>query len=228
MRWKNSLAIPIVALLLAVAIGMLLIGYVINNRVFYTALEEREKDKTNSIRFATLTIIDSEVRKLTTLSNLLNTDGKITAGLIHYQRTGGDFRPLKSAMDNLFTQIDTKIFVVTDPAGTVLYRANEPLRRGDRLRVWGVEEAAAGTSIIAASEGPGGWAIWALAPIRAGKRVIGILILGTRIDGELAGKISRETGARISFANLNGVLTGSSPPERTLRYDPSIIRDVLL
>ncbi|MGZ8463427.1 MAG: ATP-binding protein, partial [Candidatus Deferrimicrobiaceae bacterium] len=227
MRWKNSLAIPIVALLLAVAIGMLLIGYVINNRVFYTALEGREKDKTNSIRFATLTIIDSEVRKLTTLSNLLNTDGKITAGLIHYQRTGGDFRPLKSAMDNLFTQIDTKIFVVTDPAGTVLYRANEPLRRGDRHRVWGVEEAAAGTSIIAASEGPGGWAIRALAPIRAGKRVIGILILGTRIDGELAGKISRETGARISFANLNGVLTGSSLPEGKPRFDPLIVREVL-
>ena len=44
MRWKNTLAVPIIALLLVVAIGMLLIGYVVNDRVFYSALEEREKD----------------------------------------------------------------------------------------------------------------------------------------------------------------------------------------
>src|SRR5659263_483088 len=131
-------------------------------------------------------------------------------------------------MDSLFAEIDTQVFVVTDPEGVVLYRANEPLKRGDRERVWGFEEAAAGAYIVAASEGPNGWAIRALAPIRTGTRVVGVLILGTRIDDELAGKISRATGARISFANLNGVLTGSWPPERPLRYDPSIIREVLL
>ena len=228
MRWKNTLAVPIVALLLVVAIGMLLIGYVVNDRVFFSALEEREKDKANSIRFATRSIIDAEVRRLSTMSKILNTDKDLSAGVTRYQRAKGDLAPLKSAMDDLFAEIDTQIFVVTDLEGVVLYRANEPLRRGDRERVWGLEEAAAGAYIVAASEGPNGWAIRALAPIRAGTRVVGVLILGTRIDDELAGKISRETGARISFANLNGVLTGSSPPERTLRYDPSIIREVLL
>ena len=79
LRWKNSLAIPIVALLLVVAVGMLLIGYLINDRVFYIALEEREKDKANSIRFATRSIIDAEVRKLSTLSGLLKTDDGLAA-----------------------------------------------------------------------------------------------------------------------------------------------------
>jgi signal transduction histidine kinase len=228
LRWRNTLAVPIVALLLVVAIGMLLIGYVINDRVFHSALEEREKDKANSIRFATRSIIDAEVRRLSTISKILNADGNLSTGIARYQHAKGDPGPLKSAMDHLFAEIDTQVFVVTDPEGMVLYRADEPLRRGDRERVWGLEEAAAGAYIVAASEGPNGWAIRALAPIRTGTRVVGVLILGTRIDDELAGKISRETGARISFANLNGVLTGSSPPERTLRYDPSIIREVLL
>jgi signal transduction histidine kinase len=228
LRWKNSLAVPIVALLLVVAIGMLLIGYVVNDQVFHFALEERERDKANSIRFATRSIIDDEVRRLSTITKVLHTTEGLSVGITHYQRTKGDLGPLKAAMDDLFAEIDTHIIVVTDTEGVVLYRANEPTRRGDREQIWGFEEAAAGAYVVAASVGPSGWAIRALAPIRTGTRVVGVLILGTRIDNELAGMIARETGARISFANLNGVLTGSSPPDRKLRYDPSIIREVLL
>jgi len=228
LRWKNSLAVPIIGLLLVVATGMLLIGYVVNDRVFHSALEEREKDKANSIRFATRSIIDAEVRRLSTVSRILNTDEDIVAGVTRLRHGKGDPGPLKSVMDDLFAEVGTQVFIVTDLEGVVLYRANEPTNRGDRERVWGFEEAAAGAYIVAASEGPNGWAIRALAPIRAGTRVVGVLILGTRIDEELAGIISRETGAMISFANLNGVLTGSSSPERKLRYDPSIFREVLL
>jgi len=80
LRWKNSLAIPVIALLLVVAIGMLLIGYIVNDRVFYTALEEREKDKANSIRFATQSILDAEVRKLSTFrASLRRTTGSSRA-----------------------------------------------------------------------------------------------------------------------------------------------------
>jgi len=227
LRWKNTLAVPIVALLLVVAIVMLLIGYFVNDRVFYSALEEREMDKANSIRFATRSIIDSEVRRLSTISRILNTDEDLIAGVTRYRSTKGDLGPLKSAMDELFAEIDTQVFIATDLEGKVIYRANEPLKRGDMDRAWGFEEAAKGAYIVAASEGPHGWAIRALAPLRAGKRVVGVLTLGTRIDDELAGKISRETGARVSFANLNGVLTGSPPPESKPRYDPATIREVL-
>ncbi|GAB4240056.1 MAG: hypothetical protein OHK0028_18130 [Deltaproteobacteria bacterium] len=221
MRWKNSLAVPIVALLLALAVGMLLAGYVINDRVFYTALEEREKDKANSIRFAVRSIIDAEVRKLSTLSSLLKSDDGLAAGIAHYRRTGGDLRPLKSAMDDLYWRIDTQVFVVTDTDGVVLYRANEPRKRGDRHQVWGFEEAVSGTDVIGASEGPNGWAVRAVAPLRAGNRIAGVLILGTRLDDAFASKISRETGARISFANLNGVMSrggrsDSRPPDLSL------------
>ncbi|MDD5761528.1 MAG: ATP-binding protein [bacterium] len=227
MRWKNSLAIPVIALLLVVAIGMMLIGYVVNDRVFYTALEEREKDKANSIRFATRSIIDAEVRKLSTLSGILKTDDGLVAAIAHYHRTGGDIRPLKAALDDLFWRIDTQIFLVTDTDGVVLYRANEPLKRGDRHLLWGFEEAVTGTDVIGASEGPKGWAIRALAPLRTGKRISGVLFLGTRLDDAFAAKISNETGAKISFANLNGVMSGSGrnsawPP------DPSLIRHSLL
>ena len=228
MRWKNSLAVPIVALLLVVSVGMLLIGYVVNDRLFYSALEEREKDKGNSIQFATRSIIDDEVRRLSTISKVLNADAELSTGVTHLQHTKGDFGPLESAMDRLFAEINTQVFIVTNPEGVVLYRANEPRKRGDRLRVWGFEEAAAGAYIVSASEGPNGWGIRALSPIRAGTRVVGMLVLGTRIDKELAYRIAHETGARISFANLNDILADSSPPDSKPRYDPSIIREVLL
>jgi signal transduction histidine kinase/CheY-like chemotaxis protein len=227
LRWKNSLAVPIVALLLVLAIAMLLVGYFINDRFFYDALEEREKDKANSIRFATRSIIDAEVRKLSILSNLLKADQGISAGLTRYYSAGGDIRPLKSAMDGLFWRIDTQIFLVTDVDGVVLYRANEPLRRGDSHAFWGFEEAVSGTDTVAASEGPKGWAVHAMVPLHAGNRIAGVLVLGVLFDDAFAAKISRETGARISFANLNGVMSGDGrsdawPP------DPSLIRQSLL
>ncbi len=228
MRWKNSLAIPIVVLMLMMAIGMLLIGYVINSRVFYSVIEEREKDKANSIWFGTRSLIDAEIVKLSTLSNLLKADRGITAGLVHHERTRGDILPLKAAMDDIFWQIDTRIFVVTDPGGTVLYRADEPLRRGEPYPAWGIEDAAAGTPIIEAAEGPRGWTINSISPVRSGKRIVGLVILGIRLDDAFARKISRETGAGIAFANLNGVLTGFSSRAEKPPYDQSVIREVLL
>jgi signal transduction histidine kinase len=226
LRRKNSLAIPIIALLLFVAAVMLLVGYFVNDRVFNSALEEREKDKINSIRFATQSLIESEARKLSTLSGLLKTNEGLASAIAHYRRTGEDIRPLKSIMDELFWKSDTRIFVVTDPEGVVLYRANEPLRRGDVQHVWGLEEAASGEDAIGASKGTNGWAIRALAPVRKGKEIVGILILGTMLNHDFARKISRETGARISFANLEGILSGSSGNASTT--DPSLIRLCLL
>ncbi len=228
MRWKNSLAVPIVALLLLLAVGMLLIGYYINDKVFYTAIEERERDKANSIRFATRSIIDTEVRKISTLSGILKTDARIAAALAAYRRSGGDVGPLKSALDDIYWRIDTQVLLVMNTDGIVLYRANEPLRRGDTHRVWGVEEAASGTDIVGASEGPHGWAVRSFAPVRLGKEVAGVLVLGTRIDDAFTEKISRETGARVSFANLDGVLTGSGPQGTAARYDSAAIRESLL
>ncbi len=227
MRWKNSLAVPIVALLLVVAFSMLMVGYYINQRVFYSALEERERDKANSIRFATRSIIDAETRKLSTLSKVLKMNKEISAGLADYHRTGGDFRRLKSAMDDLFWQIDTQIFLVTDVDGIVIYRANEPLRRGDSHVFWGFDEAVSGTDIVAAAEGPKGWAVRSMVPLRLGNRIAGVLFLGLRLDDVFAKKISQDSGARISFANLNGVLTGSSGG-KTAVYDPALIRLSLL
>jgi len=227
LRLKNTLAIPIVGLLVVLAVAMLLIGYFVNNRVFYSALEEREKDKANSIRFATRSILDAEVRRLSTISRILNTDRALVDGLALYGRAEGEIGALKSAMDDLYVGIETQVLLAANLEGKVLYRANEPLKHGDIDRPWGFEEASRGEYIVSASEGERGWAIRAMAPLRAGNRVVGVLVLGTRIDDELAERISRETGARISFANLNGTLTGSSHPAGNSGHDPSIIREVL-
>ncbi|MGZ8450061.1 MAG: response regulator [Candidatus Deferrimicrobiaceae bacterium] len=68
MRWKNSLAVPIVALLLVVAFGMLLIGYVVNDRVFHSAIETSllqttaifhpDPDRYRAVLYAPLKVVD--------------------------------------------------------------------------------------------------------------------------------------------------------------------------
>ncbi|MGZ8441403.1 MAG: response regulator [Candidatus Deferrimicrobiaceae bacterium] len=90
MRWKNSLAVPIVALLLVVAVGMLLIGYVVNDRVFHSAIETSllqttaifhpDPDRYRAVLYAPLKVVDE------TFCLIVETDMTAFRGMLHRNR----------------------------------------------------------------------------------------------------------------------------------------------
>ncbi|MGZ8474203.1 MAG: response regulator [Candidatus Deferrimicrobiaceae bacterium] len=90
MRWKNSLAVPIVALLLVVAVGMLLIGYVVNDRVFHSAIETSllqttaifhpDPDRYRAVLYAPLKVVDE------TFCLIVETDMTAFRGMLRRNR----------------------------------------------------------------------------------------------------------------------------------------------
>ena len=60
-------------------------------------------------------------------------------------------------MNELYPQLGTDIFLVTDVHGMVLCRANSPTERGDLHLVWGMDEALAGQAIVALAGARGVW-----------------------------------------------------------------------
>jgi PAS domain S-box-containing protein len=228
MKLRNSLAIPIIFILVFVAFSTLFVKYYFNIQTLRKAIESREEDKTEDIYFIINSMIKGEVKNLTALSKVLKENRDLAAGLVHYYKSGGDLEPLRKVMDQLYSKLAADVFLVTDLQGIVIYRANDPSSRGDDHNIWGLDEALAGEDMVTSMQGPHGWAIRALAPVLADQKIQGVLFLGTRIDDKFAKKIAVATNTQVSFGNLTGILASSFPPEQLRLIDKAMVERSLL
>ena len=190
-------------------------------------MEERDQDKNRDIIYIINSIIKIEINKLSALTKVLKENNELAKGLADYAGPGGDIKPLQQAMDRLYANLDTQIFLVTDRQGMVVYRANEPSVRGDDHNVWGMDEALAGEDVLTASIGPHGFAIRSLAPISRANKIYGVLILGTRFDDSFAKKIADATKTQITIGRVRSILASSLPPDQR-PFDPAIVERCIL
>ena len=119
-RFRNSIAIPIVFILLILTAGILLAGFQINRNVFYNVFEEREKSKAKNIHLTIESMLSSEEKRLNSLAKVLKRDTDISYSLYHYKLAGGDLRPLKSVMNQLYAQMNLPLFIMADRNGNIL------------------------------------------------------------------------------------------------------------
>jgi PAS domain S-box-containing protein len=226
LRVRNTIAIPIVALLLAIGSGLLAAGYYINKSVFFTVFEERESSKARNIHLTIESIVSTEVKRIATFAKILRNDTDIAFGLFQYRGAGGDIKPLKSAMDQLYPKMNLPVFVMADANGKVLYRAGKEKGPTDgalrEMPAFG--KALKGKQVITAARGPDGFGIWAIVPVHVFEKgkPSGVLILGSRIDNEFAKKIARETGSQAFLATRDGVVAGSYDIGIPKAFDPSL------
>ena len=213
LRPRNTIAIPIVLLLLFIGAGILTAGYYINKSVFHTVFEERESNKAGNIHLTIESIVSTEVNRISSLAKILKNDTDIVYGLFHYSGTQGDTRPLKSAMRQLYPKMNLRLFVMTDTNGNILYRAGkEKVPVEGKLETMPVfKRALKGEQVVTAIPTPEGFGIWTIAPVYVfGKaKPSGLLFLGNRIDNDFAKKIARETGSQVFLATADGVFAKS-------------------
>lgn len=230
-RVRNSIAIPIVLILLSIALVIFVSGYYINKSVFYSVFEERESNKARHIHLTIESIVSTEVKRIWSIGKILKNDTDIVYGLIHYAGTHGDAKPLKSAMDQLYPKMNLPVFVMADLGGNILYRAE----KGKAFPEWRLREMPAfrralkGEQVITASQGPGGWGIWTIIPVYSfGKgKPSGMIFLGSRIDNTFARRIAQETGSQMFIATAEGVIAGSYDSNLPKAFDPSLARSSL-
>jgi signal transduction histidine kinase len=230
-RVRNSIAIPIVMILLSIALVILVTGYYVNKSVFYSVFEEREGNKARNIHLTIESIVSMEVKRISSMARILKNDTDIVYGLIHYNGTHGDAKPLKTAMDQLYPKLNLPVFVTADAAGKILYAAGKgkPLPEGRLREMPAFRRALKGEQVITASRGAGGWGIWAVVPVYGfGTRdPSGMILLGSRIDNTFARKIARETGSEVFIATAEGVIAGSYESALPKAIDSSLAKSSL-
>ena len=218
-------------ILLSIALVILVAGYYVNKSVFYSVFEERESNKARNIHLTIESIVSTEVKRISSMAKILKNDTDIVYGLFHYTGTHGDTKPLKSAMDQLYPKMNLPVFVMADPGGKILHLAGKGKDLpGGRLREMpAFRRALKGEQVITASQGPGGWGIWAIVPVYGfGKgNPSGMILLGSRIDNAFAGKIARETGSQVSIATAEGVIAGSYDSALPKAFDSSLAKSSL-
>ncbi|MBE0569389.1 MAG: response regulator [Deltaproteobacteria bacterium] len=228
---RNSIAIPIVSLILVIGSGVLTAGYYINKSVFHTVFEERESNKARNIHLTIESIVSTEVTRISSLARILKNDTDVAYGLFHYNGTRGDAKPLKSAMDQLYPKINLPVFIMSDPGGNVLYSAGtgKGPNQGRLKGTPAFKKALKGEQVITAIPAPEGFGIRAIVPIHGfgSGKPSGLLILGNRIDDVFAGKIARETGSQVFIATSDKVIAGSYDPGVSGTFDPRLAKDSL-
>ena len=231
LRLRNTIAIPIVLLLLFIGAGILTAGYYINKSVFHAVFEERERNRAWNIHLTIESIVSTEVNRISSLAKILKNDTDIVYGLFHYRGTGGDTRPLKSAMNQLYPKMNLQVFVMTDANGNVLYRAGKEKVPGEG-KLGGMpafKRALKGDQVVTAMPTPDGFGTWAIVPVYifGNARPSGVLFLGNRIDNDFARKISRETGSQVFLATPDRVFAGSYDIGSTETFNPLLAKGSL-
>jgi PAS domain S-box-containing protein len=225
-RVRRSIVFPVVLLLLFIGAGLLLAGYEINKSVFHTVFEERERNKAKGAHQVIESIVTQEVSRIMGLARILKSDTDIVYGLFHYNGTQGDTKPIRLAMEQLFSKMNVSLFVMTDPDGKILYRAGRekgPEQKG-LAGMPAFRKALKGEQVVTTLSGTEGTGIVAIVPVYVfGKdKPGGMLILGNRIDDDFAAKIARETGNQVFIATPEKVIAGSYDVSMTEVFDPAL------
>lgn len=223
-RPRNTIAFPIVLLLLFIGTGILTAGYYVNKSVFHAVFEERESNKARNIHLTIESIVSTEVNRISSLAKILKNDTDIVYGLFHFSGTNGDIRPLKSAMSQIYPKMNLKVFVMSDTDGNVLYRAGKEKvpGEGNLGRMPAFKRALKGEQVVTPMNTPEGFGICAIVPVYVfGKaKPSGVLFLGNRIDDDFARKIARETGTQVFLATPGGVFAKSQANGFAEAFDP--------
>jgi PAS domain S-box-containing protein len=224
LRIRNTVAIPIVLLLLSLTLGVLVSGYYVNKRVFRDVFEERERNRAKGIHLTIESLVSREEKRVSDFASVLKKDTDLNYGLYHYAQTKGDLKPLASAMTQLHAQMDLDYFRMADGEGKILYDGSRRTTGGEaeedpesfRLALDGKEHRYV-------SRGGGGWILRSVTPIYVSgwSKPTGILVLGTAIDNAFARRIAGETGSQVFLAGPGGFLAGSYvlPDPRGIRPD---------
>jgi len=228
LRPRNTIAIPIVLLLLTIGAGILTAGYYINKSVFHAVFEERESNKASNIHLTIESIVSTEVNRISSLAKILKNDTDIVYGLFHHSGTRGDAGPLRSAMRQLYPKMNLQIFVVSDTTGNVLYRAGKEKVPGEGKldRMPAFNRALKGEQVVTVVRTQEGFGILAIVPVYVfGKaKPSGLLFLGNRIDNDFAKKIARETGSQVFLATPDGVFAKSYDVGSAGAFNPMLAK----
>jgi PAS domain S-box-containing protein len=210
---KKSLTLYILGLIVFLILLTSLSYYFVEVSSQQEMLKIQETSKDKDIRFVIQSLVNNEVERLSSLSKSLRENEELIINIAISSSFDEDVGPIKEDMDKLSRDLRLDIFQVTDERGRIIYSTDEPEARGgvaDYLDITGVLK---GDDALVVSESRGGWAIRAVVPARVGRELVGTIMVGTRLDDDLAAGFARATDVELAFGSIDGIAASSLPPE---------------
>jgi PAS domain S-box-containing protein len=219
MGLRQSIAFPIIILILLLISLTSLTHYFIQLRSLKTTFFSQNKGKAEQVHFMIQSIINMESEKLEALSHVLIENQHLGQGIADYITSGENFDFVRAAVDRIYQSAEVDIIEIIDHDGRVVYRAHDPERKGDYTEHWGMGEALEGTEITATSHSVEGWGMRVFIPVYANNTVVGAIMLGTIIDDSFATDIARAIGVEISIGSMNGLIASSVVESKRAKTD---------
>ena len=208
MRFRRSIALPLIGLLALVASGGAVVSHLVNVRAIETSLKESERDKINHIGYIVETAIRAEAPRLSALARSLKDHAELKQRFA-VRDQGQGHTGMRAVLDRLYLDTRVDVLAVTDAEQRVLYRAHDPAKNGDRSDVAAVAKALGGEDAVETAKEYAGVVVRAVSPLALGGQTLGALMVGTQMNDAFARRLARQVRAEIAFASEQGVWASS-------------------
>ena len=205
---RGSLAVSFIGL----AFVLLWLNHTTASDLRGYVVKQREVEKARTVASIIEPVIRHESEWVQSASRMLQHDLANAMSLPRDQRPGA----VAELLDRTYRHAGVDILEITDENGIVLYRAQEPQRRGDPATYWGIDEALAGSTTLVSAREKTGPLITYIEPIRVGDSIVGAACMGKRIDDKFVKGLSREIGAELFLVSRTGDVAASSKPRETV------------
>jgi signal transduction histidine kinase len=184
------------------------VAYQVSGELLRTAVQEREVDKVKTVSRVLQGLIEHHTARVREIARLLAFSDDLPMSLVpesHHHPSD-----IPKTLDNVYANGNLSLLEVTDAREAVIYRAQDPARKGDRDQSWGVAEPLAGTAMLVSSATASAPVVRAIEPLRVGGKVVGTLSAGLQLDDALIKALSEEVGAELALLSRSGRVVASS------------------
>jgi len=206
---------PSTSIAFALLIGVLVIATQVatqhaNKDLLTETVRQREIDKINTVSGVLRNMLKQRELETQTIAKLLASDSDL-AVLIDRSEPARS-QAFSSQLAPVHRIGRDQVLEVTDANETVIYRAQDPERKGDQATGWGVAEALNGTGSMASVRGLEGVTVRAIEPLRMGSRIVGTVSAGFSLDEAFFKELSQDVGAQLRLLSRKG---SSKVPTKT-------------
>ena len=199
---RPSLTVSLALLLAALVVLTQFAAYRVSSDLLSTLVRKREFDKVATISRVTEALLAEASKRVVQAAALQRTSGPMAEAFARSSTPDGT--TISKLLDETYTSLKLDILEATDNQGVVIYRAQEPTRKGDRATAWGIDEALAGTTMLTSSNDALGVAVRATEPLRDNQNVVGTITAGLRLDRRYMAGLSRQVGAGLALVSRQG------------------------
>lgn len=218
--FRLSIGMTLVILFVLLTSATMLASFFSYRGALNKAVHEGELANIQSIGAIINNIVRLHTTRLTQVAQLLAREDR----LVRQLQDGSE--ESRHAIATILDQADrlakTEVLEVVDVRETVVYSADDFLRRGKRVEVWGVTEALSGRNMLVSFTDARGIYICAIVPVRAEETVVGAVIAGVRLSEEFIKGLGREVGADLVLLSRTGRNVGSDST-LTAAIDPKAV-----